>query len=114
GRCRTRSWPTPTRRPSGSRCGSWRPRPGRGRCCWENSVRPRGDGPMGERVTVYVPLLDEGTAVWRQAQAEPVAPELFRLVGVVPDGELWAFQPGQVVRCREHIFSSGERRLTAI
>jgi len=69
---------------------------------------------MGERRTIYVPLVNEGTAVWRPVEAEQIAPHLYRLAGLVPDGESWAFQPGEVVRCREQVFSSGDRGLAAV
>jgi hypothetical protein len=62
---------------------------------------------MGERATVYVALLDENVDVWRPAAAEQVAPDLFRLLGPVPPGETWQFQPGEVVRCRVGFLSEG-------
>ena len=51
-------------------------------------------------VTVYVPLLDEGTPVWRPVEAEPLGDDLFRLRpdAVIPTGEVWGFLPGEVVR----------------
>jgi hypothetical protein len=63
------------------------------------------DGPT----TVFVPLLGEGTDVWRPVVAEPVGPMQFRLTGPVPDGEAWAFGPGTVVRCSERTFADGTR-----
>jgi hypothetical protein len=62
--------------------------------------------------TVYVALLDEGTDVWRPVDAEEVRPGLFRLLGPVPEGERWQFQPGDIVRCQERVLSAG-RALTA-
>ena len=61
--------------------------------------------------TVFVALLDEGTAVWRPVAAEPVSSGVFRLTGSVPDGESWEFQPGEKVRCVEHAFSDGSSHL---
>jgi hypothetical protein len=58
---------------------------------------------------IYVALLGEGTTVWRPVAAEPVGPGAFRLLGPVPPGESWQFQPGEVVRCREYVFSDGSR-----
>jgi hypothetical protein len=68
------------------------------------------DGPA----TVFVPLPDEGTDVWRPVVADPVGPMLFRLTGPVPDGEVWAFEPGTVVRCYERVFADGTRGLAAV
>lgn len=56
---------------------------------------------MDTACTVYVASMGEGTNAWRPVAAEPVGSGLFRLVGSVPEGENWEFQPGQVVRCQE-------------
>lgn len=63
--------------------------------------------------TIYMPLIDEGTDVWRPVQAEPVEGGLFRVLGEVPEEEIWEFPPGTVVRCREQLFSGGRRSLAA-
>ena len=63
--------------------------------------------------TVYVALLDEGTAVWRPVPAEPLGMGLFCLAGVVPDGESWEFLPGETVRCVEKAFCDSSRHLIA-
>ena len=55
---------------------------------------------MAEPNEIYVRLLDEGTEVSRPVKAESVGPGLFRLLGSVPEGELWQFQPGEIVRYR--------------
>jgi len=62
---------------------------------------------MVERRTVYVALLDEGVDVWRPTAAQQVAPHLFRLLGPVPPGESWHFQPDEVVRCEVRPLSEG-------
>jgi hypothetical protein len=62
---------------------------------------------MGELRTVHVALRDEGTDVWRPVAAEPVGPGLFRLLGPVPQGESWQFEPGEVVRCEDRLLSGG-------
>ena len=56
---------------------------------------------------VFVPLLDEGTTIWRPVEAENVAPDIFRLLGNVPDGERWQFQPGENVRCELRLIQDG-------
>jgi hypothetical protein len=63
--------------------------------------------------TIFVALLDEGTDVWRPVQAELVEGSLYRIIGPAPEDELWEFTPGSLVRCREKVFSGGERGLVA-
>jgi hypothetical protein len=64
--------------------------------------------------TVYVALLDDGTAVWRPVAAKLVGSDLYLLAGPVRDGESWEFAPGSVVHCREQVFADGARGLVAI
>jgi hypothetical protein len=64
--------------------------------------------------TVYVALLDEGTAVWRPVAAEQIGPNRFRLVRSVPDDESTEFHSGEIVRCEERAFQDGSRHLVAI
>jgi hypothetical protein len=68
---------------------------------------------VGEPCTVYVPLVGEGTAVWRPAAAVRAGPGVFRLGGPIPEGEVWAFAPGELVRCAVRVFSGGEQSLAA-
>jgi hypothetical protein len=42
--------------------------------------------------TIYVPLLDEGVDVWRRAKAHREG-DFYRIVGVQPETEKWAFEP---------------------
>jgi hypothetical protein len=57
--------------------------------------------------TVHIPLLDEGTDVWRTASAEHIHDDVFRIVGVAPPDERWKYTPGEVVRCRQQQLSGG-------
>jgi hypothetical protein len=68
---------------------------------------------MEQLTTVYVALLDEGVAVWRPVASESIGPNLFRIVGTVPDDESWEFHPGEIVRCEERAFQDGSRHLVA-
>jgi hypothetical protein len=54
---------------------------------------------MSEPATIHIALLGEGTEVWRPVQAERIGPDLYFVLGPVPDGEEWAFPPGSLVRC---------------
>jgi hypothetical protein len=64
--------------------------------------------------TIYVPLLNEGTPVWRPVEATALTGNKYRVEGEPPGDEEWAFARGSVVRCEWLTFSGGERRLTAI
>jgi flavin-dependent dehydrogenase len=64
-------------------------------------------------VILYVGLLEEGADCWRAVAAEDLGAGLYRLVGAVPEGEVWEYQPGEVVNAREMVFADGERGLVA-
>ncbi len=64
--------------------------------------------------TIYMPILDEGTDVWRPVEATPLTNDTYRVEGEAPGDEKWAFAPGIIVRCDWKVFSSGERGLVAI
>jgi hypothetical protein len=60
-----------------------------------------------DRVTIFVELLDEGVKCWRPVSADRVSEDTYRIVGSVPQGEVWLFQPGEIVRCTQRQFSDG-------
>ena len=64
--------------------------------------------------TIYMPLLNEGTDVWRPVDAALVEGQIYRVEGEVPLGEVWAFPPGSIVICEQREFASGESGMTAI
>lgn len=63
--------------------------------------------------TIYMPLMNEGTDVWRPVEATHLLADAFRVEGEMPHDEEWAFAPGTVVRC-EHRTLEGEVSLTAV
>ena len=63
--------------------------------------------------TIYMPLLDEGTTVWRPVEAERLPDGSYLIIGEVPDEEQWEFQPGERVAVRQHVFSDGTRGMVA-
>jgi hypothetical protein len=64
--------------------------------------------------TIYISLRDEGTDVWRPVSAEQVHDDVYRITGTrTDDTETWEFATGDVVRCREQRFATGERGLVA-
>jgi hypothetical protein len=63
--------------------------------------------------TIHIPLLEEGTNVWRPASAERLSESIFRILGPIPEGESWAFGPGEQVVVKNHVFADGTSRLVA-
>ena len=57
--------------------------------------------------TIYIPLLDEGTSVWRPVVATQIEGDVYRIDGVNPDPEceVWAFTTGELVRCHSRVLS---------
>lgn len=49
--------------------------------------------------TIYMPLLNEGTDVWRPVEADRTFDGHYRVRGDVPTEEVWAFAPGTIVKC---------------
>jgi hypothetical protein len=64
-------------------------------------------------VHIYVALFEEDTLVWRPVQARYVRGVVYEILGVVPAGENWEFQPGQFVECKQHVFADGSSGLAA-
>jgi hypothetical protein len=66
--------------------------------------------------TIYVPLLNEGTDVWKPVTAQPVSRATYRIVSESPDpdNEQQAYGAGQEVTVEEHVFQNGERGLVAV
>jgi hypothetical protein len=62
---------------------------------------------MADKATIYMPLLNEGTATWRPVAAERLNEETFRVIGPMPDDEQWAFPPGSAVTVAPKVFSDG-------
>jgi hypothetical protein len=48
---------------------------------------------------IYVEVLDEGTIVFRPVSAVHIRDMIFKIEGDVPEGETWAFLPGEFVEC---------------
>ncbi len=69
---------------------------------------------LASMATIYMPLLNEGTDVWRPVEATQLAADRYRVEGRVPDDEEWAFAPGALVLCAWKTSSGGEMGLVAI
>ena len=57
--------------------------------------------------TIYMPLLNEGTDVWRPVSAFWQDDGSYVITGTIPDDEEWMFQPGSRVRCVLKKLSAG-------
>jgi hypothetical protein len=66
--------------------------------------------------TIYVPLLNEGTDVWKPVTAQPTSRATYRIVSEPPDPEYeeWAYGAGRDVTVEEHVFQNGECGLVAV
>jgi hypothetical protein len=63
--------------------------------------------------TIYMPLLNEGTEVWRPVAAIPLGDGRYRVAGEMPEDEEWEFLPGDAVIGRARFFG-GEQRIVAV
>ena len=68
----------------------------------------------GEVCDVLIRLMDEGTDAFRLTKGVQLGPERFQLLGTVPPGEKWEFQPGEVVRCIIKVLGSNEAHWFAV
>jgi hypothetical protein len=68
---------------------------------------------MTEPVQIHIRLLDEAVPVWRPVDAEHVGGDQYRVLGPIPEDEVWEFQPGEVVRCHLQSFADNKTGLTA-
>lgn len=65
-------------------------------------------------VTIYMPLLNEGTEVWRPVRARHILDDRYRVGDEVSDNEQWAFAPGSTVICEWKVFNDGKQGLAAV
>ena len=64
--------------------------------------------------TIHMPLLNEGTDVWRPVNATQLSAATYRIEGEMPDDEEWAFPPGTIVRGVHKTSGDGRVRITAV
>ena len=58
-------------------------------------------------MTIYVELLDEGTACWRPVEACELELGRFKIETFEPEDENWMFKPGDIVECEPQHFQNG-------
>lgn len=72
---------------------------------------------QSEAVTIFIPLLDEGTPTVRKTQAIPLGHDLYKVLPASdydPESETWEFPPDSIVRCDLATdFRNGEKFLRA-
>jgi len=59
-------------------------------------------------IGVLMPLDDEGTDVWRPVEAELLPDDRLKIIGPMPDDEVWRYPPGSVVHCEVQQREEGE------
>jgi hypothetical protein len=64
--------------------------------------------------TLLMPLLNEGTDVWRPVTAELLEDRTYRILGPMPDDEEWTFAPGSIVAAQLRNFDDGKKELVAM
>ncbi len=64
-------------------------------------------------VVIQMPLLNEGTDVWRSVEVTPLYGAVYRVEGSQSYDEEWAYPPGTLVECKWKKFSDGEHKLIA-
>ena len=52
---------------------------------------------MSALTTIFMPVLNEGTDVWRPVSAQGRGVDRFLVTGPMPDGEEWKFHEGSLV-----------------
>jgi hypothetical protein len=65
-------------------------------------------------VQIFVPLLNEGTNVWRPVEAEHLGDDRYRIIQEQPEDEEWLVASGQTVQCTPFRFSDGAEGLAAM
>jgi len=63
---------------------------------------------------IYVPLLNEGTDVWRPVEAEHVGDDRYRIIQEQSQDEDWPVARGDIVKCESHRFADGTFHLVVI
>ncbi|HEU0311193.1 MAG TPA: hypothetical protein VFR36_08255 [Sphingomicrobium sp.] len=72
------------------------------------TMRPALDRMSEDDITtIYMPLLNEGTDVWRPVEAMKIGELGYMVTENAPPEEEWAFQPGHILRCEERQLSGG-------
>jgi hypothetical protein len=59
---------------------------------------------------LLMPLLNEGTHVWRPVAVKTLSDGTYQILGPMPDDEQWTFAPGSVVASQLRTFGDGEEQ----
>lgn len=71
---------------------------------------------MSKTDKIYIPLLDEGTPVWRPVMAERLDQERFIIISqnFDPEDEKWQFSTGDTVRCEMKELTDGGTKIIVL
>ncbi|WP_158788586.1 hypothetical protein [Granulicella sp. L46] len=58
--------------------------------------------------TIYMPLANEGTSVWRPVSAKVLSPALFELEVPEPEDEEWLYRAAKNVLVEHRVFADGK------
>ena len=58
--------------------------------------------------TIYMPLANEGTSVWRPVSGKVLSPALFELEASEPEDEEWLYNAGKNVLVEQRVFADGK------
>jgi hypothetical protein len=93
--------------PRSQETSSWRP------TAHSSASESRPSVSLTERVTSLVKVLDEAVDAWSPVDAEHVGGDKYRLLGPIPEGEVWEFHPADEVHCRSRDFADSRTGLVA-
>lgn len=74
--------------------------------CLVDALHPSVPAAFAGAGTILMPLVEEGTPVWRPVEARKIGKDRYQIPKsvLVPDHEKWLYQPGSTVRCELRTF----------
>ncbi len=84
--------------------------------CLTNALHPSVPTVFAGLGTIFIPIQNEGTDVWRPVWALKVERDYYQIPASapIPDDEDWPFEPGSTVRCEIKTFQDGSVGLVAV
>jgi len=65
-------------------------------------------------VTIYMPLLNEGTDMWTPVKALRLNDGRYRVLGPAPKDQEWTFAPGAIVRSQRQALGDDFQGVVAV
>lgn len=63
---------------------------------------------------LLMPLLNEGTDVWRPVAVKSLDDGTYQILGPMPDDEQWTFAPGSIVASQRRTFGNDQEQPVAV